>query len=135
MTSNKTERNQQSTKNDCSSCSNNPIVLIRGVVCEDCVVNMNANGFNRMIQKRRYVHEEEADECNWHYNHQNDSWHYQHPDLQGVNSSVLCFTDDELKQMKKLRLKVKNKKRLERKTKREVKQNKQSSMTSFFNPK
>ena len=128
-------RNGAANENDCTVCSNNPYARMRGVVCDDCVVNMNLKVFNQMINKRRYVHEMEADEHNWHYDYEKDAWHYQDPDLHGiVNGSVLRFTDDEIKRMKKVRQAAKQKNKLLRKTKKEVKQKKQLAVTAFFNP-
>ena len=124
MTSNKRARYVQQKENECTVCSDNPIGQIVGVVCDHCVLKMNAKDFNVMVKKRRYVHKDRDDEDNFYFDYKSNK-----------GKQPPCFSDNELKRMKELRSETKEKRKFDRKTKKDIKLNRQTSMTTFFNIK
>lgn len=129
MASNKRARDVFETVNECTVCTDHPSARITGVVCDDCVVNMKQKDFNLMVQQKRYVHEDDQ----LHYNANQGIWYDNREILD--EKRPLCFSDEELNRMKRLRKASKDKKKLDRTTQMKVKKNQQTSMKNFFNPK
>ena len=108
------KKKSQTVNDSCSICIDEDT----GFICDACILSMSQRMFHKVVASRRY---------------NLDNLNAMSSKVQSKNNfPSLQFSDHELHRMKKMRDDQRRKKKLERITKRDMKEKNQSSMKDFL---